>query len=87
MFSYVWSENKDSTHFISTDINKVTRDETLSDAVIETVLPDFYVYPGKSISYTILTQGHRGFMFTIGETRRCRCIKLFWGRSWNVSAK
>lgn len=36
--SYVWSENKDSTHFISTDINKVTRDETLSDAVIETVL-------------------------------------------------
>ncbi len=45
--SYVWSENKDSTHFISTDINKVTRDETLSDAVIETVLPDFYVYPGK----------------------------------------
>ncbi|EBN9197253.1 hypothetical protein D2F32_07090 [Salmonella enterica] len=65
--SYVWSENKDSTHFISTDINKVTRDETLSDAVIETVLPDFYVYPGKSISYTILTQGHRGFMFTIGK--------------------
>ncbi len=46
--SYVWSENKDSTHFISTDINKVTRDETLSDAVIETVLPDFYVYPGKA---------------------------------------
>ncbi|EHC50187.1 Putative exported protein, partial [Salmonella enterica subsp. enterica serovar Inverness str. R8-3668] len=45
----------------------VTRDETLSDAVIETVLPDFYVYPGKSISYTILTQGHRGFMFTIGK--------------------
>ncbi|EDH3560280.1 hypothetical protein GCR30_14635 [Salmonella enterica] len=44
-----------------------TRDETLSDAVIETVLPDFYVYPGKSISYTILTQGHRGFMFTIGK--------------------
>ncbi len=45
--SYVWSENKDSTHFISTDINKVTRDETLSDAVIETVLPDFYVYREK----------------------------------------
>ncbi|SUF93283.1 YqeJ protein [Salmonella enterica] len=39
--SYVWSENKDSTHFISTDINKVTRDETLSDAVIETVFTRF----------------------------------------------
>ncbi|MCF3877344.1 hypothetical protein L2E03_23955, partial [Salmonella enterica subsp. enterica serovar Weltevreden] len=59
--SYVLSENKDITHFISTDINKVTRDEKLSDAVIETVLPDFYVYTGKSISYNILTQGHRGF--------------------------
>jgi hypothetical protein len=65
--SYMWNENKDSTHFISTGINKVTRDETLSDAVLETILPDFYVYPGKSISYTVLAQGHRGFMFTIGK--------------------
>lgn len=65
--SYIWSENKDSTHFVSQDINKVTRDETLPDAVIATILPDFYVYPGKTINYTILTQGHRGFMFTIGK--------------------
>ncbi|MFV0262107.1 MAG: hypothetical protein ACK5JN_06655 [Kluyvera sp.] len=65
--SYIWNENKDSTHFVSTSVNKVSRDETLSDDVIATVLPDFYVYPRKGISYTILTQGHRGFMFTIGK--------------------
>ena len=65
--SYVWSENKDSTHFVSTEVNKITRDETLPDAVIATILPDFYVYPHKSINYTILTQGHRGFIFTIGK--------------------
>lgn len=65
--SYAWSEHKDSTHFVSTKINKVTRDETLTDTVIATILPDFYVYPGKEINYTILTQGHHGFIFTIGK--------------------
>lgn len=65
--SYKWSENKDSTHFVSTSINKFTHDETLMDADIASILPDFYVYPEKEINYTILTQGHHGFIFTIGK--------------------
>ena len=71
--SYEWSENKDSTHFISTEINKVNHDETLPDATIATILPDFYVYQGKAIHYTILTQGHRGFIFTIGKRPMFLC--------------
>lgn len=65
--SYVWTENKDSFQFSSVKVNKVITDESVSDEEISEVLPVFYVYPGKSITYTILPQGSHGFMFAIGK--------------------
>lgn len=65
--SYIWTENKDSFHFFSVKVNKLANNESISDDAISEVLPDFYVYPEKSINYSILTQGQKGFMFTVGK--------------------
>jgi hypothetical protein len=65
--AYTWTENKDNLRFHSTRVHKVTNDAAISDDLLNNVLPDFYVYPNKTVSYTILTQGHRGFIFTIGK--------------------
>lgn len=64
---YTWTENQRSYHFTSTAINKVESIETSADEIIATVLPDFYVYPNKQISYSIRPQGKNGFLFTIGK--------------------
>lgn len=65
--AYTWTENKDNLRFHSNRVAKVTNDAAISDDLLNNVLPDFYVYPNKTISYTILTQGHRGFIFTVGK--------------------
>jgi hypothetical protein len=64
--SYVWTENKDSFHFTSVSIHKIN-DESLSDEIIADVLPDFYIYPNKKLNYTILKQGPKGFLFSVGK--------------------
>lgn len=65
--SYVWTENKDIFHFTSVKVNKIIDDKTVPDEELSKVLPDFYVYPDKSISYSILPQGKHSFMFTVGK--------------------
>lgn len=65
--SYVWTENKDNFNFVSTGINKIITSHPISDIEMSYILPDFYVYSGKQISYTIVNQGSKGYMFTIGK--------------------
>ncbi|MCZ3382412.1 MULTISPECIES: hypothetical protein [Kosakonia] len=65
--SFTWTENHGTYNFLSSGINKIDSLETLPDKVIATVLPGFYVYPDKSITYSIHPQGSQGFLFTIGK--------------------
>ncbi|MBT1885902.1 hypothetical protein [Enterobacter mori] len=65
--SYVWTENKDSFHFTSLNIQHVNDDESLPNDVISDVLPDFFVYPNKKMNYSITKQGPKGFMFSVGK--------------------
>lgn len=65
--SYIWTENKDVFHFTSVKVNKIIDDKAVPDEELSKVLPDFYVYPDKSISYSILPQGKHSFMFTVGK--------------------
>lgn len=65
--AYNWTENQDSYHLHSSRINKFEIIETLPDDLLADILPDFYVYPDKDVSYSILNQGVHGFLFTIGK--------------------
>uniref|UniRef100_UPI001C70BF5D hypothetical protein n=1 Tax=Citrobacter freundii TaxID=546 RepID=UPI001C70BF5D len=65
--SYIWSENQNVFHFTSIKVHKIIDSPKLSDQILSEILPDFYVYPDKIISYSILPQGKGGFMFTVGE--------------------
>ncbi|MFW0766620.1 hypothetical protein QMG90_09315 [Trabulsiella odontotermitis] len=65
--AYSWSENKNEVRLHSTSINKMSNDETLPDDVMDDILPDFYVYPDKNITYSILPQDKKGFLFTVGQ--------------------
>jgi len=65
--SFTWTENHGTYNFLSSGINKIDSLETLPDKVIATLLPGFYVYPDKSITYSIHPQGSQGFLFTIGK--------------------
>ncbi|HGK4757392.1 hypothetical protein [Enterobacter cloacae] len=64
--SYLWTENKDSFQFTSVKIHEVNED-SLPDNVLGDVLPDFFIYPNHKLNYTILKQGPRGFLFTVGK--------------------
>lgn len=73
--SYVWTENKDNFHFVSTRINKIITSHPITDKELSYILPDFYVYPGKQITYSIVNQGSKGYMFTIGKRPVFLCSK------------
>ncbi|MGK3223457.1 hypothetical protein ACCW94_00010 [Enterobacter soli] len=65
--SYTWTENKDVIYFHSVKVNKVINDDSVSDADVSEILPDFFVYPDKSIAYSLIPQGMNSFMFTVGK--------------------
>ncbi|MBN6042983.1 hypothetical protein JYK13_03215 [Citrobacter sp. ku-bf4] len=73
--AYNWTENQDSYHLHSTRINKFEIIETLPDDLLADILPDFYVYPDKDVSYSILNQGVHGFLFTIGKRPLLYCAR------------
>ncbi|URA05589.1 hypothetical protein [Escherichia fergusonii] len=73
--SYDWTENQDVYHLHSTKIDKYEGMETLPDALLASILPDFYVYPNENVSYSILNQGERGFLFTIGKRSLFYCAR------------
>ncbi|WP_459852848.1 hypothetical protein [Citrobacter sedlakii] len=73
--AYDWNENQDSYHLHSTRINKFEIIETLPDELLADILPDFYVYPDKNVSYSILNQGVHGFLFTIGQRPLFYCAR------------
>lgn len=73
--AYKWTENQDSFSFHSEKVNKIISDDSVSDEDMADVLPDFYVYPGKSITYSILPQGANSFMFTVGKRPVFLCYR------------
>lgn len=73
--AYNWTENQDSYHLHSSRINKFEIIETLPDDLLANILPDFYVYPDKDVSYSILNQGVHGFLFTIGKRPLLYCAR------------
>lgn len=73
--AYDWVENQDSYHLHSKKINKYEIIETLPDELLADILPDFYVYPDKNVSYSILNQGDHGFLFTIGTRPLFYCAR------------
>lgn len=73
--SYTWTENKDVFHFHSVKVNKVINDDSVSDSDVSEILPDFFVYPDKSIAYSILPQGMNSFMFTVGKRPVFLCYR------------
>ncbi len=72
---YSWTANQHAYHLTSTAITKVGNIETTADEIIATMLPDFFVYPDKQISYSILPQGKNGFLFTIGKRPLFFCAR------------
>ncbi|END3796154.1 hypothetical protein OM226_08465 [Escherichia albertii] len=73
--NYIWNENYDTTHFHSKNIDKLAIIDNTEDQQLSEILPDFYVYPDKNLSYNILTQGKHGFMFTVGNRAILYCSK------------
>lgn len=65
--TYSWTENNNNFQFHSLKINKIISDESLSDQQIALILPDFFVYPDKDISYSVQSQGPNDFMFSVGD--------------------
>jgi hypothetical protein len=65
--AYNWTENKNEVRLHSTSINKMSNDESLPDDLMDNILPDFYVYPDKNITYSILPQHEKGFLFAVGQ--------------------
>jgi len=72
---YKWTENKDTFRFQSEKVNKIISDDSISDEDLAEVLPDFYVYPGKNITYSIVPQGANSFMFTVGKRPVFLCYR------------
>ncbi|MED0020656.1 hypothetical protein RCU41_13390, partial [Escherichia marmotae] len=57
---YTWSENYNTLHLISNKINKFDIIDQVEDDKLALLLPDFYVFSGKIISYNIQKQRNHG---------------------------
>ena len=51
---YTWIENYDTAHLTSKKVNKFEIMDQVDDDRLAQLIPDFYVFPEKSVSYNIL---------------------------------
>ncbi|EDV83407.1 transglycosylase SLT domain-containing protein [Escherichia coli] len=51
---YTWIENYDTAHLTSKKVNKFEIMDQVDDDRLVQLIPDFYVFPEKSVSYNIL---------------------------------
>ena len=61
---YTWIENYDTAHLTSKKVNRLAQ-----------LIPDFYVFPEKSVSYNILKQGKHAFILSIGNRAIMHCAR------------
>lgn len=73
--NFRFSENSSHVKFTSLNIQKDIKNETLSDDIQLTILPDFYVLPGKSITYSIIPQREQGYLFLVNQLPYFFCAK------------
>lgn len=72
---YTWSENYNTLHLISNKINKFDIIDQVEDDKLALLLPDFYVFSGKLISYNIQKQRNHGFLFNISNRAIMYCAR------------
>lgn len=72
---YTWSENYNTLHLISNKINKFDIIDQVEDDKLALLLPDFYVFSGKKISYNIQKQRNHGFLFNISNRAIMYCAR------------
>lgn len=72
---YTWSENYNTLHLISNKINKFDIIDQVEDDKLALLLPDFYVFSGKIISYNIQKQRNHGFLFNISNRAIMYCAR------------
>ncbi len=72
---YTWIENYDTAHLTSKKVNKFEIMDQVDDDRLAQVIPDFYVFPEKSVSYNILKQGKHAFILSIGNRAIMHCAR------------
>ncbi|QCT86486.1 hypothetical protein [Escherichia sp. E4742] len=72
---YTWIENYDTLHLTSTKINKFDIIDQISDDNLAQLLPDFYIFPGKMISYNVQKQNNHDFLLSIGHRAIMYCAR------------
>ena len=72
---YTWIENYDTAHLTSKKVNKFEIMDQVDDDRLAELIPDFYVFPEKSVSYNILKQGKHAFILSIGNRAIMHCAR------------
>lgn len=72
---YTWIENYDTAHLTSKKVNKFEIMDQVDDDRLVQLIPDFYVFPEKSVSYNILKQGKHAFILSIGNRAIMHCAR------------
>ncbi|HCU1704351.1 TPA: hypothetical protein OUH40_003435 [Escherichia coli] len=72
---YTWIENYDTAHLTSKKVNKFEIMDQVDDDRLAQLIPDFYAFPEKSVSYNILKQGKHAFILSIGNRAIMHCAR------------
>jgi hypothetical protein len=62
-------------HLTSKKVNKFEIMDQVDDDRLAQLIPDFYVFPEKSVSYNILKQGKHAFILSIGNRAIMHCAR------------
>lgn len=65
----------DTAHLTSKKVNKFEIMDQVDDDRLVQLIPDFYVFPEKSVSYNILKQGKHAFILSIGNRAIMHCAR------------
>ena len=57
------------------EVNKFEIMDQVDDDRLVQLIPDFYVFPEKSVSYNILKQGKHAFILSIGNRAIMHCAR------------
>jgi hypothetical protein len=72
---YSWTTQHNTYNIRSVQINKFKNLDTVSNEEMENILPDFYIYPEKHISYSFAKQGNGSYLVSVGKRPLFFCAK------------
>ncbi|HEH9927806.1 TPA: FidL [Escherichia coli] len=72
--SFTYKKFRDTVYFTTVKIQKIQKDDNISDEILENITSDFFIKVDTSINFYVTRQNDYNYVFSTGRTPRFICI-------------